>query len=94
LSSPSIQAQQVYYRCNLKPFFVGEEMSEWIKCINQMPAQGQKVLIFTKLVEAGEYWEHEPGVHDGDTGFIDVNDDEVFPVTHWMPLPGAPEDSQ
>lgn len=65
-------------------------MSEWIKCINQMPTQGQKVLTFSKVVAVGEYWTHEPGVHDGDAGFIDANGDDVFPVTHWMPLPAGP----
>ncbi|NMZ40397.1 DUF551 domain-containing protein [Pseudomonas proteolytica] len=66
-------------------------MSEWIKCINEMPGQGQTVLVFggSKVV-AAEYWIHEEGVHDADTGFCDINQDEVFPVTHWMPLPTPP----
>lgn len=66
-------------------------MSEWIRCDAAMPCQGQKVLIFTgKEVVAGEYWIHEPGVHDADSGFIDSNTDDLFPVTHWMPLPAPP----
>lgn len=71
-------------------------MSEWIKCINEKPLQGQKVLVAVnaKSVMAGEYWEHEPGVHDGDAGFIDFDCNDLFPVTHWMPLPSPPEDSQ
>lgn len=71
-------------------------MSEWIKCLNEKPHQGQKVLVAVnaKSVMAGEYWEHEPGVHDSDTGFVDLDCNDLFPVTHWMPLPSPPDDSQ
>lgn len=67
-------------------------MNQWIKCINEMSAQGQTVLAFSKAVgvSAATYWEHEPGVHDGDTTFCTECGDEVFPITHWQPFPDHP----
>jgi hypothetical protein len=67
-------------------------MSEWIKCVNEMPAQGQTVIAFSNVVgvSAATYWQHEPGIHDGCTHFCAECGDEVFPVTHWQPLPEPP----
>lgn len=65
-------------------------MGEWIRAIDQMPDQGQRVLVFCQEVEEATYWKHEPGVHEGDSGFCDMLDNEIFPVTHWMPLPAPP----
>ena len=67
-------------------------MNEWRECLGATPKQGQKVLVFTGcVVLQAEYWIHEEGIHDADTGFCDLNQDELFPVTHWMPLPEPPK---
>lgn len=63
----------------------------WIKCINEMPSQGQRIIVFSDHVSTAHYWIHEPGVHDADTCFYDELDGEIFPVTHWMPLPESPK---
>ncbi|WP_341519874.1 DUF551 domain-containing protein [Pseudomonas sp. G.S.17] len=65
-------------------------MSEWRRLIDCEPHQGQPVLVFGTITEAAEYWRHEPGVHDGDTGFFDANGDDLIGITHWMPLPQPP----
>lgn len=66
-------------------------MSDWIKCINSMPVQGQNVLVFGGAdVSAAEYWIYEDGVHEAGSGFFDFSQCEVFPVTHWQPMPAPP----
>ena len=67
-------------------------MSGWIKCINEMPAQGQTVIAFSNALKVltATYWQHEPGIHDADSGFCNECGDDVFPVTHWQPLPAPP----
>ncbi|PIK75002.1 DUF551 domain-containing protein [Pseudomonas plecoglossicida] len=57
-----------------------------------MPHQGQRVLTYSgdTRIMVGQYFRHEPGVHDGDSGFSDENGDDIFPVTHWQPLPSPP----
>jgi hypothetical protein len=69
-------------------------MSEWIKCIDALPHQGQTVIAFSKTigVSVAQYWSHEPGVHDGDTSFCTELGDELFPVTHWQSLPDHPNE--
>jgi len=64
----------------------------WTAISDQVPNQGQKVIVFNgSEVLSGEYWIHEDGVHDADTGFCDINQDDIFPVTHWMSFPEPPK---
>ena len=68
---------------------------EWFRFGSVIPDQGEKVLIWQRdLMVAGEYWMHEPGIHDGDSGFINHDGDDVFQVTHWMPQPKGPDHDQ
>jgi hypothetical protein len=68
-------------------------MNEWVELKGCRPKQGQTVLVCGPLVgvQSAQFWEHEPGLHEGDTGFIDSTDCEIFPVTHWMPMPEPPQ---
>lgn len=67
-------------------------MNNWIRLMNRIPDQGQRVLVYSPdlRVMSAQYFLHDPGVHDGDTGFCDENGDDIFPVTHWQPLPSPP----
>ena len=66
-------------------------MSQWIKCSERMPEEGEDVIIYDDLrqvhegyyIQCGDYvsWEissYDPSYYD------EVN------VTHWMPLPEPP----
>jgi len=72
-------------------------MSDWIKCSERMPVDGQKVLAVinfnSELVSefVGEM------TYTGSTfrrGFATANlsDNDGVIVTHWMPLPEPPKD--
>ncbi|WP_433963120.1 DUF551 domain-containing protein [Pseudomonas kurunegalensis] len=60
--------------------------------MDRIPDQGQRVLVYSPdlRVMSAQYFMHEPGLHDGDTGFCDESGDDIFPVTHWQPLPSPP----
>ena len=63
----------------------GVTVQEWISVKDRLPDDDEVVIICTdkNFVYAGELI--------GDTWFLD-NDSWTATVTHWMPLPPAPED--
>jgi len=71
----------------------------WIKCIDLFPEAQVKVLFFSirKGIRLG--WKIDP--HPDTTGWEDLTDrdtdgyyDDVYDVTHWMPLPEPPKEDQ
>ena len=64
-------------------------MNKWINVDDQMPTEGEDVLIWEadddKMhVARWEIW----GI--GGSGWLGLNDNTFYPVTHWMPLPEGP----
>ncbi len=65
-------------------------MTKWIKVSDRMPETFIRVLIFCEYgalsaILCSGYWRIDP-MGDYATGGI------VYDVTHWMPLPEAPND--
>lgn len=63
-------------------------MSEWIKCREKMPDEGQECIVQTHSgLRYVAFYESHSGL------FFDVDFSvEYISVTHWMPLPSPPED--
>lgn len=62
--------------------------SEWIKCSERMPDEGERVLIAWHFAD-GDFV--SIGVRVGESTFTD-GDFGTYPnVTHWRPLPDPPE---
>lgn len=67
-------------------------MTEWIDSRKKLPETNDVVLawIGDEAITA-RYWIPGPE-HHGEAGWADsFSNDEVCGVTHWMPLPKAPE---
>lgn len=54
-------------------------MSDWIDVNDELPQPGEEVLTYCPYIYAVSFWTGEEW---------DTMDD----ITHWMPLPGRPED--
>ena len=65
-------------------------MSEWIKCSDEMPEQGQKVLVFRPHAHEKPYKDpnYKICTYAGEDIFI--NSHFEHEITHWMPLPKPP----
>ncbi|AXO52746.1 DUF551 domain-containing protein [Enterobacter hormaechei] len=61
-----------------------EPAQEWIPCSERMPEQFKAILVFN---EYGEVWS---GAYDRYWNFY-CDNELVECVTHWMPLPAAPQ---
>lgn len=70
-------------------------MSEWIKCSDRMPEVGTKVIAFRKGKKRndGPFFAKTYNTLGRPWRFIDGERCDIG-VTHWMPLPSPPEDSQ
>lgn len=60
-------------------------MNQWIRVNERLPDRGQKVIYYFKLL--GMFI----GVYEGDNTFSSRSGVLCDDVTHWMPLPSAPE---
>ena len=81
---------------------LNDGLGRWIPCAERMPErQGEKCIVWIKQTgrfgkdistcAIAEYWVHEPGTHDAETGWYwDDGLDVLKEPTHWMPVPGAP----
>lgn len=66
------------------------EKYQWIPVAERLPAEGMRVLAATEGVFSGEAYLSCEGVWMRSYGVVWVSLVDV-PVTHWMPLPDAPE---
>lgn len=65
----------------------GGHMSEWIKCSERLPERSQNVLVANNR---GKQWDIDKAWFNG-LYFDRCGKRPLFHVTHWMPLPDAPE---
>lgn len=66
------------------------EKQRWIPVTERLPAEGERVLAATEGVFSGEAYLSCEGIWMRSYGVVWVSLVDM-PVTHWMPLPGAPE---
>lgn len=66
------------------------EKQQWISVTERLPAEGMRVLAATEGVFSGEAYLSCEGVWMRSYGVAWVSLVDM-PVTHWMPLPDAPE---
>lgn len=66
------------------------EKHQWIPVTERLPAEGMRVLAATEGVFSGEAYLSYEGVWMRSYGVVWVSLVDM-PVTHWMPLPDAPE---
>ena len=66
------------------------EKQQWISVTERLPAEGMRVLAATEGVFSGEAYLSCEGVWMRSYGVVWVSLVDM-PVTHWMPLPDAPE---
>lgn len=66
------------------------ERYQWIPVTERLPAEGMRVLAATEGVFSGEAYLSCEGVWRRSYGVVWVSLVDM-PVTHWMPLPPAPE---
>lgn len=66
------------------------ERTRWIPVTERLPAEGERVLAATEGVFSGEAYLSCEGVWMRSYGVVWVSLADI-PVTHWMPLPDAPE---
>lgn len=66
------------------------EKCQWIPVTERLPAEGMRVLAATEGVFSGEAYLSCEGVWMRSYGVVWVSL-VGMPVTHWMPLPDAPE---
>ena len=61
-------------------------MSEWISVEERLPEGRVTVLIYSRVegIQPASYLYK-------DSEWIGADDDDLFVVTHWMPLPAPPE---
>ncbi len=68
-------------------------MSNWVSVDTERPRIRQRVLI---LVKCSDYFNVEEGWYRGDgewcNCWFDVRRNDIYPVTHWQPLPEPPEE--
>ena len=63
-----------------------QDAVKWIPVTERLPEVKQPVLAWTKY---GGY--HEAALWTGKKWLINWDFDEIYGVTHWMPLPEAPK---
>lgn len=62
----------------------------WVACSEQMPEAGDDMIVFTDdIVMSGVSYSKKKGFYLQALGYDD--DEPVDNVTHWMPLPAAPQ---
>ncbi|EMH7658892.1 DUF551 domain-containing protein [Salmonella enterica] len=67
----------------------------WISCSEQMPEDEQEVIVHNKLgYRYVSYFDEHSGLFFDMRGSNQMNCIEHILVTHWMPLPAAPEPEQ
>ncbi|EDW2623147.1 DUF550 domain-containing protein [Salmonella enterica subsp. enterica] len=67
----------------------------WISCSEQMPEDEQEVIVHNKLgYRYVSYFDEHSGLFFDMRGSNQMNCIEHILVTHWMPLPAAPEPDQ
>lgn len=66
------------------------EKHQWIPVAERLPAEGMRVLAASEGVFTGEAYLNCEGVWMRSYGVVWVSLVDM-PVTHWMPLPDAPE---
>lgn len=66
------------------------EKQQWISVTERLPSEGMRVLTATEGVFSGEAYLSCEGVWMRSYGVVWVSLVDM-PVTHWMPLPDAPE---
>nr|DAQ13248.1 MAG TPA: Protein of unknown function (DUF551) [Caudoviricetes sp.] len=66
------------------------EKQQWISVTERLPAEGMRVLAASEGVFSGEAYLSCEGVWMRSYGVVWVSLVDM-PVTHWMPLPDAPE---
>ena len=66
------------------------EKQQWISVTERLPSEGMRVLAATEGVFSGEAYLSCEGVWMRSYGVVWVSLVDM-PVTHWMPLPDAPE---
>lgn len=66
------------------------EKHQWIPVAERLPAEGMRVLAASEGVFSGEAYLSCEGVWMRSYGVVWVSLADI-PVTHWMPLPDAPE---
>ena len=66
------------------------EQPRWISVAERLPAEGMRVLAASEGVFTGEAYLNCEGVWMRSYGVVWVSLVDM-PVTHWMPLPDAPE---
>ncbi|EAM1123742.1 DUF551 domain-containing protein, partial [Salmonella enterica] len=67
----------------------------WISCSERMPEDEQEVIVHNKLgYRYVSYFDEHSGLFFDMRGGNQMNCIEHILVTHWMPLPAAPEPEQ
>lgn len=78
-----------------RDFIAGAEYArpKWIKCSERMPEIEDLVLVWAYCVPPtyGWYIDHGRWIINDEPGYSLTKTDEVTMITHWMPLPPAPE---
>lgn len=70
-------------------------MNEWIKCSERLPEESERYLVcdlpykVMSVVPYSAKWKRFNCYDSFDEEYVKGQDD--YPVTHWMPLPDAPE---
>ena len=73
----------------------GGQMSEWIKCSERLPEESERYLVcdlpykIMSVVPYSAKWKRFNCYDTFDEEY--VNGQGEYAVTHWMPLPSAPE---
>lgn len=67
-------------------------MSEWISITDRLPEIGEDILI---RVKCSSYYNVEQGLYKGNNEWINcwfsIRNENLYRVTHWMPLPEPPK---
>lgn len=72
---------------------MNNQFSQWIKCSDRMPEEGQAVIVFLNVVQHATYFQVA-----GEWYFVESEDKVIddgcgsFEPSHWMPLPELPKD--
>ena len=84
--------QEYVHRCKryADEIMALREQPRWISVTERLPTEGERVLAATEGVFSGEAYLSCEGVWMRSYGVVWVSLADI-PVTHWMPLPDAPE---
>lgn len=63
------------------------QAAQW-RPVTEPPDEHDHYLVYRSAPPAGEPWNYEFGVYDGDGGW------DVGGVSHWMPLPAPPQEAE